>query len=43
MDFHCCIADDYQMKTVNYKVLVMLKRKSPKLQRHVYELFEGLV
>ena len=31
------------MKTVNYKVLVMLKRKSVKLQKHIYELFEQLV
>jgi hypothetical protein len=35
--------DDYQMKTVNYKILLLLKRKNGKVQKAVFELVEGLV
>ena len=41
--YHCCIVDDYQMKTINYKVLVLLKRKNAKLHRYIFELFESLL
>jgi hypothetical protein len=35
--------DDYQMKTINYKILVLLKRKSARLHRYVFELYESLL
>jgi hypothetical protein len=31
------------MKTVNFKMLIMLKKKSSSLQNYVYSLYEGLV
>ena len=34
--FHSCIIDDYQMKTVNFKLLIFLKKKLPLLQRYVF-------
>lgn len=37
--FHASIADDYQMKTINYKILVLLKRKNVRLHRYIFELF----
>lgn len=41
--FHESIGDDYQMKTMNYKLLVMLKRKSACLQNYIFSLYENLV
>lgn len=41
--FHASIADDYQMKTINYKILIILKRKNPRLHRYIFELFDGLI
>ena len=40
---HVCIQDDYQMKTINYKMLVLLKRKGLALQKCVFALIEKLV
>jgi len=40
---HRCIADDYQMKTVNYKILLLLKKKNAMIQKHVFELVDKLV
>ena len=37
--FHRCIVDDYQMKTVNFKVLIMLKKKTTSLQRYIFSLY----
>jgi hypothetical protein len=40
---HQSIVDDYQMKTVNYKVLMLLKKKNTKIHKFIFELIEQLL
>jgi hypothetical protein len=37
------VIDDYQMKNLNYKVLVLLKRKNSRIHRVVFELVDRLM
>ena len=37
------MVDDYQMKSLNYKILVLLKRKNPRIHKHIFELIDMLM
>ncbi len=41
--FHQAIADDYQMKTINLKIMILLKNKNSKIHRAVFELTDQLI
>lgn len=41
--FHQAIGDDYQMKTINLKIMVLLKNKNSKIHRAVFELTDQLI
>lgn len=41
--FHQAISDDYQMKTVNLKIMVLLKNKNTKIHKAVFELTDRLI
>jgi U3 small nucleolar RNA-associated protein 10 len=41
--FHQCISDDYQMKTINLKIMTLLKHKNTKIHKAVFELTDQLI
>lgn len=43
VSLHSSVTDDYQMKTLNYKVLVLLKRKNSRIHKIIFELMDQLV
>ena len=43
INFYDCIADDYQMKNINLKVLLLLRNKEAGLLASVFELISALV
>jgi hypothetical protein len=43
VSYHKSIIDDYQMKTMNLKIMVLLKSKSPKVHKAIFDLTDKLV
>jgi U3 small nucleolar RNA-associated protein 10 len=43
ISFHSCIADDYQMKNMNLKIMALLKHKNTKIHKAIFELTEQLI
>jgi U3 small nucleolar RNA-associated protein 10 len=41
--FHLAISDDYQMKTINLKVMALLKHKNTKIHKAIFELTDKLI
>lgn len=41
--FHRSIVDDYQMKSINFKLLILMKRKNNKLHQFIFSFFDSLI